>query len=149
MSDRVCANIIIGGTICAKRFDELTAIIASYDLRTEWDGPPFDPAQLPDNDTLRLFAEQVPWGIFDDLEQFCCDEGLAYQRWSGGYPGSFGAERIVYNGKKGPLNYSVDDSDNVMLHAQTINQLGSMRAIRRYLARAEITIPPFAVGASG
>jgi hypothetical protein len=145
MSDRVCANITIGGTVSPKLFAELTGIIASYDLRTEWDGPPFDPSDLPDNDALRLFAEEVPWGIFEDLEQFCCDEGLTYQRWSGCYPGSFGAERIVYDGKNGPLNYSVDDSDNVMLHAQTIDHLGSMRAIRHYLAQAEIVIPPFSV----
>jgi hypothetical protein len=149
MSDRVCASIAIGGTISAKLFPELTAIIASYDLRTEWDGPPFDPSDLPQDDALRLFAEQVPWGIFDDLEQFCCDEGLAYQRWSGSCPGNFGAERIVYDGKNGPLNYAVDEDDNVILHAQTIDQLGSIRAIRKYLAKAEIIIPPFAVADSG
>ena len=33
----------------------------------------------------------------------------------------------------------------LMLHAQTIGQLGSMRAIRRYIAQAKIMLPPFAV----
>ena len=33
-------------------------------------------------------------------------------------------------------------------HAQSIGQLGSMRAIRCYNAQAEIELPPFAVAAN-
>ena len=31
-------------------------------------------------------------------------------------PGSFGAERIVFDGKDGSLNYAVDDDDHIVLH---------------------------------
>jgi hypothetical protein len=143
MADRVSASIAIGGTVSPAQLTELAAHIADYDLRLDWDGEPFDSAHLPKDDVLRLFAHEVPWGIFDDLEQYCYDEGLAYQRWSGSCPGSFGAERIVHDGKSGPLNFSVDEDDHLVLHAQTILQLGSMRAIRRYIAQAEIELPPF------
>lgn len=149
MADRVSASIAIGGTANPAQLAQLAAHIADYDLRMDWDGEPFDPADLPKGDTLRLFAHEVPRGIFDDLEQFCCDAGLAYHRWSGACPGSFGAERIVHDGKTGPLNFSVDEDDNVVLHAQTIGQLGSMRAIRRYIAQAEIDLPPFTVAGGG
>ncbi|MBL0923457.1 MAG: hypothetical protein IBJ12_03190 [Sphingomonadaceae bacterium] len=145
MADRVSASIAIGGTVSVAQLEQLAAHIADYDLRIEWDGEPFDPAQLPQDDALRRFAHEVPWGIFDGLEQFCCDEGLAYQRWSGSCPGSFGAERVVHDGKTGPLNFSVDEDDNLVLHAQTIEQLGSIRAIRRYIAQAEIELPTFCV----
>ena len=50
-----------------------------------------------------------------------------------------------YGGKSGPLNYDVDEDDHVVIHAHTIEQLGSMRAIRRYLKAAEIMLPPFVV----
>src|SRR3546814_15956704 len=145
MADRVSASIAIGGKVSPTQLAELAAHIADYDLRIEWDGEPFDPIHLPQEDALRLFAHEVPWGIFDTLEQFCCDSGLAYQRWSGSCPGSFGAERIVHDGKTGPLNFDVDEDDHIVLHAQTIGPLGSMSAIRRYIAQAEIELPPFPV----
>jgi hypothetical protein len=149
MSDRVSASIAIGGMVSSTQFAELTSIITSYDLRMDWGGEPFDPVHLPQDDALRLFAHEVPWGIFDDLEQYCCEVRLAYQRWSGSCPGSFGAERIVYDGKTGPLNFSVDEDDHLVLHAQTVQQLGSMRAIRRYIAQAEFTVPHFMLADDG
>ncbi len=85
--------------------------------------------------------------MFDALEQYCCDQRIAYSRWSGACPGSFGAERIVFDGKSGPLNSDVDEDDLVVLHAHTIGQLGSMRAIRRYLRAADVVIPPLVLTA--
>jgi hypothetical protein len=149
MADRVSASIAIGGRVNPLLLAQLAVHIANYDLRMDWDGEPFDPAYLPIGDTLRLFAHEVPWGIFDGLEQYCCEVRLAYQRWSGSCPGSFGAERIVYDGKTGPLNFSVDEDDHLVLHAQTILQLGSMRAIRRYIAQAEFTVPHFMLADDG
>ncbi|HMS20065.1 hypothetical protein [uncultured Sphingorhabdus sp.] len=144
MADIVSASIAIGGTVSATQFAELATLIAEYDLRVEWGGKPFDPNHLPQDDALRLFAEEAAWGMFDDLEQFCCDEGLAYQRWSGACAGSFGAERIVYDGSmNGPWNFAVDEDDHIVLHAQTIEELGSMRAIRKYIAQAEIIFAAF------
>ena len=83
--------------------------------------------------------------MFDDLEQYCCDQHIAYVRWSGVCAGSFGAERIVFDGATGPLNYSVDDDDHIVLHEQIIGQLGSMRAIRAYLKPAAFEVPPLAI----
>jgi hypothetical protein len=145
MADRVSATIAIGGTVSAAQFARLVELIALYDLRVDWDGDVFTPDQLPTGDALRLCAYEVAWGNFEELEQYCCNEQIVYQRWSGACSGSFGAERIVYDGKTGPLNFAVDDDDNVLVDAQAIDQLGSMRAIRRYIAQAEIVIPPFAI----
>lgn len=145
MSDRVSASITIGGTLAPAQFSELASYIADYDLRVEWAGAPFNPTDLPAGEALQLFGDQVPWGMFEELEEFCYDENLPYQRCSGSCSGSFGAERIVYDGKTEPMSFSVDDDDHLVIHAQTIGQLGSMRAIRRYIAGAEIEIPPFKV----
>ena len=145
MADRVSASIVIGGTVSSAQFARLLELIALYDLRLDWDGDVFTHDQLPTGDALRLYAYEVAWGNFEELEQYCCNEQIVYQRWSVACSGSFGAERIVYDGKAGPLNFAVDDDDNVLVYAQAIDQLGSMRAIRRYIAQAEIVIPPFAI----
>jgi hypothetical protein len=148
MADRVAANIIIGGCVTQEQFETLAVLIAAEDLRLDWDGDPFDAGKIEPDQPLRLYAYEVPWGSFEALEQYCCDQQIAYQRWSSSCSGSFGAERIVFDGKCGPLNYSVDDDDGLILHIETIGRLGSMRAIRRYVAEAEIEIPAFAVRAS-
>jgi hypothetical protein len=145
MADRVSASIKLGGAVTASQFEQLAVQIAAYDLRLEWDGEPFMPAALPVGEPLHLFAHDVPWGCFEEIEQFCCDHGIAYRRWSGSCPGSFGAQRIVFDGKTGPLNFAVDEDDHLVLHAQTINGLGSMRAIRRYIGEAEIELAAFEV----
>src|SRR3546814_11227400 len=63
MADRVSASIAIGGKVSPTQLAELAAHIADYDLRIEWDGEPFDPIHLPQEDALRLFAHEVPWAI--------------------------------------------------------------------------------------
>jgi hypothetical protein len=145
MADRVSASITIGGKVTADQFTAITDMILWNDLRTEWDGPEFTPDQITKGEPLALHAHETPWGMFDDLEQYCCDHQIAYTRWSGGSAGNFGPERIVYDGKHGPLNYDVDDDDHIVVHAHTIQQLGSMRAIRAYLKAAEIAVPPLVI----
>ena len=145
MADRVSASIVIGGAVSPEQFDVLSDLIASHDLSIEWDGPAFAPDERVEGEPLRLYAHETPWGMFDDLEQYCCDQHIPYVRWSGACAGSFGAERIVFDGKTGPLNYSVDDDDHIVLHEQTIDQLGSMRAIRAYLKPAAFEVPPLVI----
>lgn len=145
MADRVSASITIGGHVTADQFADLAAMIAAHGLSTEWDGDEFAEDQCVAGEVLALFAHQIPWGVFDDIEQYCCNNHLPYIRWSEGCAGSFGPERVVFDGKRGLLNYHVDEDDHVVIHAHTIEQLGSMRAIRRYLKLAEIEVPPLVI----
>ena len=145
MADRVSASITIGGKVTKKQFAEIATMIEYHDLRTEWDGDVFTPDKITQGEPLALHAHETPWGMFDNLEQYCCDHRIAYTRWSGGCAGSFGPERIVFDGKNGPLNYDVDEDDHIVIHAHTIQQLGSMRAIRVYLKAAEIVLPPLVI----
>ena len=148
MSDRVSASITIGGLVTLDQFAQLAGLIMAEGLATEWDGPDFAPDNRIPGAPLNLFAHEVPWGRFEALEQYCCDQGIAYRRWSGSCPGSFGAERIVFDGGQGPFNYDANEDDVVMLSVATISQLGSMRAIRAYLKHAEIEIPTLLIASS-
>ena len=142
MSDRVSASISIGGVLPASLRDELIALIQLEGLSTDWDGASFTADQIEPDKPLDLMAYDVPWGIFNALEQFCVQHCLAYQRNSGACPGSFGAERIVFDGKHGPVGYDTNDDNVVMISRETITHLGSMEAIAAYFASADITVPP-------
>lgn len=146
MADRVSASIGIGGTVTRQQWAMLLELIEAEDLRIAWDGPAFTATTSLGADGLNLFAQDVPWGIFDDLEQYCCDQRIAYRRWSGGFPGSFGPEIIVFDGSgNGPLNYDADEDERVVVHPATIERLGSMRAIRAYLKPASFEPPPLLI----
>ena len=148
MSDRVSASITIGGLVTPDQFAQLAGLIMAEGLATEWGGEDFAPDNRIPGEPLNLFAHEVPWGRFEALEQYCCDQGIAYRRWSGSCPGSFGAERIVFDGSNGPFNYDTNDDDEIMLSVATISQLGSMRAIHDYLKPAEIEIPPLVIASA-
>ncbi len=47
MGDRAPVHITIGGTLPREHLATFAGHAADYDLRTEWDGEPFDPAVLP------------------------------------------------------------------------------------------------------
>ncbi|MEE9433731.1 MAG: hypothetical protein V3V15_05795 [Sphingorhabdus sp.] len=145
MADRVSASITIGGKITPAQFEELTVLIANEGLSLDWDSEPFAADQRAEGESLRLCAYDVPWGMFEALEQYCCGHNIAYTRWCGACPGNFGAERIVYDGKSRPYNYDVNDDDLIMLAVQTVEQLGSMRAIRAYLKPAAFEVPPLVI----
>jgi hypothetical protein len=84
-------------------------------------------------------------GQFQCVGAVLLHQRIPYHRWSGSCPGSFGAERITFDGKHGPFNYSVDEDDHIVLHEQTIVQLGSIRAIRAYLKPASFAVPPLVI----
>lgn len=145
MSEYCYACISIGGNINADQFAQLSELIKAEGLSDEIDDTPFDPDALVTGEPLRLHNYNASYGTFEALEQYCCNEGIAYRRWCAACTGVFDAERIVFDGKTGPLNYSTNDDDHVMLHVQTIMDLGSMRAIRSYLKPADFDVPPLVV----
>jgi hypothetical protein len=104
--------------------------------------PAFTPDQRLKSEPLRLHAHETPWGMFDALEQYCCDEGIAFTRYSGACPGSFGAERVVFDATSGALNYDVDEDDHAVIQVHTVELLGPMRVIPRCVKAAENSIPP-------
>jgi hypothetical protein len=145
MSEYSFACISIVGTVSAAQFAELSELIKAEGLSDEIDDVPFDPERLVAGEPLRLHHYNASYGTFEALEQYCCNQGIAYRRWCAACTGVFDAERVIFDGNSGPLNYSTDDDDHIMLHVQTIMQLGSMRAIRSYIKPADFDVPPLVV----
>ena len=145
MADRVSASITVGGTVTPAACSELAEVIASEDLSTEWDGDPFKPDQRTEGEPLRLFAHEVAWGRFEELEAWCFEHRIPFARWSGAYGGEWGAERVVFTGSGEPISYAADEDDRVMIDRDTAEWLGSIDAIRAYFDAAEFEVPPLVV----
>lgn len=145
MADRVSATITIGGTLDWAKLPDLIDHIASEGLSTEWDGGDFTAADMPENGPLELMAHEVAWGRFDDLEGFCVAEGLPFARWSGGYAGQRGPERVVFTGSGEPASYAADEDDRVVIHREDLTRLASVEAVTAYFDAADYAVPPLGV----
>ena len=146
MADRVSASIALGGIVTAAQLHELTELIADEGLSTEWDGEPFEPSHLTPGEPLQLYAHEVAWGIFEELEAWCREHRVSYVRWSGGYGGEWGAERAVFDGSGGPRSYDADESDRIFVDRATVERLGSVEAILARFDGADFALPPLVVG---
>jgi len=145
MADRVSASIVLGGTITASDYAELSEIIADERLSTEWDGPTYAPDHRVVGEPLSLYAHEVAWGSFDTLEACCVEKKIPFTRWSGAYAGQWGAERVVFTGEGAPTSYAVDEEDYVVIDRGTVQQLGSIDAILAHFDAADASIPPLLV----
>lgn len=145
MADRVSAAITVGGTVPQSTYAELTDVIASEGLSTEWDGEPFESDQRTEGEPLCLFAHEVAWGRFEQLEAWCVEHGMPFARWSGAYGGQWGAERVVFTGVGEPTSYAADEEDRIMVHRDTVERLGSMETVLAHFEAADFVIPPLSI----
>jgi len=145
MADRVSASITIGGNLSASLLLDLARVVGDEGLSTDWDGSTFTISELPDGKPLILMAHDVAWGRFEGLEAFCIENGLPFTRWSGSYPGQWGAERTVFTGSGEPQCYAADEDDYVLIGRCTAQRLGSFEAILAHFDAADFTMPPLVI----
>lgn len=145
MADRVAASIELGGVLSALNYRKLCETIENEGLSIEWDGEPFEAHHRIEGQSLCLYAYEVAWGKFDMLETLCVMMGLPFVRWSGAYPGQFGAERVVFTGTGEPQTYPADEDDYVVIGRHMVEKLGSLEAIIAYFDAADFKVPPLVV----
>lgn len=144
MADRVPASIRIGGTLPRMHLSALVAEIEAESL-VDALGEFFRLDHITGTDPLELHANEVAWGRFEDLEAFCVIHRLPFTRWSGSCPGSFEAERMVFDGSSDPRYYTVTENDVVVVTASEVRSLGSTDAVLAYLASADPKLPPLTI----
>ncbi len=145
MADRVSASIVLGGALDTAAFAELVQIISNEGLSLEWDGEPFEPQHRVIGQSLGLYAHEVSWGRFSELEDWCVTRRLPFARWSGGYAGQWGPERVVATGDGMLTSYAATESDEVVIGRDAIVKLGSFDAVLAHFDAAEILVPPLIV----
>ena len=146
MADRVSASITIGGALPSALLPDFIALIEMQNLSTEWDGKAFTASDLTWNAALELMAHEVAWGRFEELEAFCVKNALPFSRWSGAYPGQWGAERVVYSGSGEPRSYAAHEDDYILIGRCTAELLGSFAAIVAHFDAADLAVPPLVIG---
>ena len=114
-------------------------------LCTDWDGAPFSPSQLTPGEPLRLYAHEVAWGMFEELEAWCREHRVPYVRWSGGFGSEWGAERVVFDGTGEPVSYDADESDRILVDRATVERLSSVEAILARFDAADFVLPPLVI----
>ena len=145
MGDRAPVHITIGGTLPREHLEVFAAHATDYDLRTEWDGEPFDPAALVPGEPLEFYGTELNGGQIPEIDVFCCEHGLPFRRWSGGCLGASMPEIILFDGT-GPLrDYTASEDEWVLFPPSWIKVFTRLRELKREMARAELTIPPFVI----
>jgi len=96
MSDRMAAEIWIGGKVPMSLLPALCAAIGDQGLSLEWGDGPFRPSRAEDLDQalrendhavrlLWLCDEEAGGGVFEELEAFLREHEIAYTRQSTGH----------------------------------------------------------------
>lgn len=144
MADRVSVAIKLGGMLPRAILASLEAAITNDGASIDWERTEFSVSDLPVDEPLSLMANEVAWGRFGEIEQFCCDNGLVFARWAGGCAGSFGPERVVFDGVN-ETTFAVTDDDEVMISRDDVRRLATMEAIETHFAEADLTVPPLVI----
>lgn len=97
MADRVSVTIRIGGALPKAALSAFLQAIESEALTNPL-GEYFTASQITGDDPLDMGANDVAWGRLEELEAFCVEHHLPFERWCGSYPGSWEAGRIVFDG---------------------------------------------------
>ena len=115
MADRVSASIVIGGSLSASAYTELVAQISDEGLSTEWEGKAFAPEHRAVGRPLSLYAHEIAWARFGELESCCVERLVPFAGCSGGYSGQWGPERVVHQGDRTPTSYATTEDDIVVI----------------------------------
>lgn len=145
MVDRVSVSISIGGRLPADRLDELVEKANAENLSIEWDGEPFTADDLPDGEPLVLRGHEIANGKVDELEDFCCKYDLPFWRWSGGAPGAFPAEIVLWKGVGERHAFTADEHGNPVLTSDEANDIATLEELREHFATGAYLPPPFVI----
>ena len=145
MGDRAPVHITIGGALRRDLLADLAACAEEYDLRTEWDGEPFGPAAAIEGEPLELYGTELNGGQIPEIDAFCIEHGLIFRRWSGGCPGAYLPEIVVFDGTGPMRDYTASEDEYVLFPPSWIRGFTRLRDLKRAMAKAEITVPPLVI----
>lgn len=166
MSERMSAEILIGGQVPRSLIPELCAKITAEGVSLDWGDPCFRPTSAQellencveheDSLVLQLCDDQASWGEFKDLEAFLVEHSIAFNRFTEGrYEFNFewaafrpGAAPQVFptNSQREPQVSlkSVSDLCEQVTQARTAADQGQPDAVLRHLQELQWAIEELA-----
>ena len=138
MSERIAAEIQIGGKVRRSVAEELCGVIATERVSLEWGGSPFKPrtvdellAARHDNGdgllTLRLYDDEASWGEFDDLEEFLREHKIPFVRYTEGKY-DYDPEVVGFHPTCGHVQELTDHNRNPTLQAAALKPIANSLA---------------------
>lgn len=128
MSDRFPAEITIGGDIKRSLIEGLIGAICGDGASLGWGEAPFEPKdekELLEGFTsfLILKDEEARYGQFDEIEGFCRENGIAYDRHSDGYC-EYDPENVSFRpGMDEPVVETTDRQGHVLVNGDDLASL--------------------------
>jgi hypothetical protein len=148
MGDRSDSQVIIGGKLKRSLVAELCELADIERMRTEWDGPALDEAevlrQAEAGEYLLLCGREVSGGEPTNLLTFCGAHDLIYRvEWDAGCGYGAGGR---HNDAAGDYEYSIGQiGEPPTISADELLKLGSMDAVRELAQRLTGKIPPLEI----
>jgi len=138
MSERIAAEIQIGGKVRRSVADELCCVIVTEGVSLEWGDRPFEPrtvddllaARVDNGDgvlTLRLYDDQAPWGELDDLEEFLREKKIPFVRYTEGKY-DYDPEAVAFHPSCGLIHWLTDHNRNATIQAAALKPMADSLA---------------------
>jgi hypothetical protein len=150
MSQRMAAEIWIGGKVAASLVPDLCGAIAHEGVSLEWGDAPFRPTTpedlhkaLRENDRgvplLWLCDNQASWGQFDTLEAFLQEHGIPYTRRSEG-AGQYDPELVEFRPRHEPVSLSTNTAGEPVVLASGLEPVDNLLAAALELEQRRSTV---------
>ena len=133
MSDRANASIIIGGKLKKHLAQGLIDAIRDDGASTDWGEPTFSSETLLDATTkygsIRFVGEDLNQANFVEIEQFCIDHKLHFQKWTGQCLGAWDSDVTDYypptkaGGKGKFITRPTNNDDQLLVHPAAISKV--------------------------
>jgi hypothetical protein len=130
MSDCYPGEIRIGGKVSAALVEEFSKQVAANKASVGgYDGSPFDPKRnrlaevLDENGYLYLADSEARFGMFEELEAFCVEHGISFDRHSDAFA-QYDAENVSFRpGMKEPKVFAATQSGDTLLRAEEVQKV--------------------------
>jgi hypothetical protein len=155
MSERLCAEIWIGGSIPPDAVPGLCEAIASDGLSREWGEGPFRPTRPEDLQTavrenrdgvwlLWLCDHEAHWGEFPSLETFLQQHRIPFTRLSEG-GGDFDPETVEFRRGYPPTSQVINTGGKPVIEAGRLTPICEVLAAANALAQCDSDVDCWAL----
>ena len=138
MSERLAADIQIGGKVRRRVAEVLCSLITAERVSLEWGDVPFEPktvddllaARVDDGDgllTLRLYDDQASWGEFDSLERFLQEHKIPFIRYTEGKY-DYDPEVVAFHPARGLVQELTDHNRNPIVQIAALKPVADKLA---------------------
>ncbi len=151
MSDSFATQIEIGGKL--KLSDLAKFIELASDCATDWDGVDADESYVLDTAaeqcTVKLFNVESVYGMFEDMEAFCCEHGLTWVRKTEGKY-EYNAEIVFWRPRMAStvtLLTTQDGGELIITLSELQTALDVKKTLRKVIRELDIvpTVPPLEI----